>query len=64
MNIPQFMQMVQQMSNNPQLLLRKFGIPQDLQSPDEVAQYLKSSGRVTQNQIDQATSMYNRLFRR
>ena len=64
MNIPQFMQMVQQVSNNPQMLLRKFGIPEDLKSPDDVAQYLINNGRITQAQLDQTNAMYKQFFKR
>ena len=62
-NVQQAMQMIQQMQNNPQMILQKFGIPQDLKSPNEVTQYLLNSGRVNQSHIDQARSIYKQFFR-
>ena len=46
LNIQSLMQTVSQMRNNPQQLFQKFNIPQNLKTPEEVAQYLMSSGRV------------------
>lgn len=59
MNIAQAMQMVSQIRNNPRSFLQRCGIPQNLQTPDDVADYLLKNKRVTQEQIDQARSMFN-----
>lgn len=59
MNLMQAMQMITQYRNNPQGILQRFGIPQDLQTPDEVADYLMKNRRVTQEQINQARNFFN-----
>ena len=60
LNFQNAFQMIQQMQNNPQMILQRFGIPDHLKSPDEVAQYLMQSGKVTQQQIDQAKQFFKR----
>ena len=61
-NIQQMMQLMQAM-RNPQQFLQRMGIPQEsLKSPQDAAQYLMQSGKVTQQQIDQASSMYQQMF--
>lgn len=64
MNIQQLMQTVTQMSSNPQAVLQKYGIPQNLKTPEEVAQYLMNNGRVSQAQVNQANNMYKQFFKR
>lgn len=64
MNIQQLMQTVTQMSSNPQAILQKYGVPQNFKTPEEVAQYLMNSGRVSQEQVNQANNMYRQLFKR
>ena len=64
MNIQQLMQTVSQMSSNPQAILQKYGIPQNLKTPEEVAQYLMNNGRVSQAQVNQANNMYKQFFKR
>ncbi len=59
MNLMQAMQMITQYRNNPQGILQRFGIPQNLQTPDEVADYLMKNRRVTQEQINQARNFFN-----
>lgn len=59
MNIAQAMQMVNQIKNNPRTFLQRFGIPQNLQTPDEVADFLLKNKRVTPEQIDQARNFFN-----
>lgn len=61
-NIQSLMQTVNQMRNNPQQLFQKFKIPQNLKTPEEVAQYLMSSGMVSQAQVNQANNMYKQFF--
>lgn len=58
-NIMQFIQQAQ----NPQQLLSRMGIPAEyMNSPQNVAQYLLDNGKVTREQIQQASSMYQQLF--
>lgn len=64
MNIQQLMQTVTRMSSNPQAILQKYKIPQNLKTPEEVAQYLMNNGRVSQAQVNQANNLYKQLFRR
>lgn len=63
-NINRAMQFVQQMQN-PQQMLMNMGIPQEhLNSPENALQYLKDSGRVNQNHIDQMNSLFNQFKKR
>lgn len=49
------MQMVQQMKSNPMVLLsRRFNLPQNLQNPNDIINYLVQSGQVSQQQINAA----------
>lgn len=49
------MQMVQQMKSNPMALLsRRFNLPQNLQNPNDIINYLVQSGQVSQQQINAA----------
>ena len=59
MNMMQAFQMVQQLQGNPQMILQRFGLPQNLNSPQEVVKYLIDNGKVTQAQLDQFNNMYN-----
>lgn len=64
MNPQQMMSFIQQLQN-PQQLLQKMGIPQEVtKSPHDVAKYLLDNGKVTQEQINQVNSMYSQLFKR
>ena len=61
-NFQQAMQMVQ-MFQNPQQALLNMGIPQEqMTNPQNVAQYLLDNGKVTQQQIQQASNMYQQMF--
>ena len=60
MNMMQIFQMMNQFRSNPQQLLQRFGIPQQYNSPDSVAKYLVDSGKVTQQQIEQAKSFFGK----
>lgn len=60
MNPQYLMQMVGQFRRNPQMLLQKYGIPQNLKTPDDVADYLLQNGKVTKEQIEHAKAMCNR----
>lgn len=61
-NMNQMIQIMQAM-RNPQQFLQRMGIPQEsLNSPQDAAQYLMQSGRVTQQQVDQANNLYQQYF--
>lgn len=63
-NFQNAMNMIQQLQN-PQQILQRMGVPQDcINSPEDTANYLLKSGKVTQEQIDQANQMYQKMFRR
>lgn len=59
-NIQSILQMYSQFRQNPMALLgRRFNIPQGIQSPQDVVQYLLNSGQVSQDQVNQAMRMRN-----
>lgn len=60
MNLTQAMQMIGQFRNNPQIMLQRYGIPQNLKTPDEVADFLIKNGRCTQEQVNQAKSLFGK----
>ena len=60
MNNMNFMQMLQQLRQNPmQMLTQIFNLPQNmnLNNPYEILQYLLDSGQISQNQVNQANAM-------
>jgi len=58
----QMAQQLIQSIQNPQQMLMRMGIPQDvMSSPQNVAEYLLKNGRVTQQQIQQANAMYQQM---
>lgn len=58
MNLFNLMQMYQQFRQNPiQMLSRRFNIPQTMNNPQEIIQYLLNSGQITQNQVNQVMQM-------
>ena len=60
-NIVNFMQQVR----DPQQMLRKMGIPEEhMNNPQSAAQFLLDNGKVNQQQIQQAQSLYQQIFRR
>ena len=53
-----FMQLYSQFIQNPiGMLAKKFNIPQTISDPNDILNYLVSSGQVNQQQINQAMSM-------
>ena len=59
-NLGQFMQAYQQFQQNPLALLgRRFNIPQNISSPQDIVQHLLNSGQVSQAQVNQAMQMRN-----
>lgn len=55
---------INQLSQNPMQIFFRFGIPTNCNTPESVADYLVKSGRVTQDQINQATNLYQQIFRK
>ena len=60
-NMPQMnpMQMIQQLQANPMQFLQKagFNVPSNLNSPNDIIQYLMNSGQVSQQRYEQARQM-------
>lgn len=60
MNPLNMVQMISQFRQNPMAMLnRRFNIPNGMQSPQDIVQYLLNSGQVTQEQVNQAMRMRN-----
>ena len=58
-----FMQMFQQMKQNPMAILsQRFNLPQNMNDPKEIVQHLLNSGQINQQQVDQAMAMKNQFF--
>jgi len=61
-NINDFMNLCQQMRQNPmQLLSQRFNIPQNVnvQDPNAIIQHLLNTGQISQQQVNQAMQMRN-----
>jgi hypothetical protein len=57
-------QLINQLSGNPEQILKQYGIPTECKTPESVAQYLLDNGKVSQAQINQANRMYKQMFKR
>lgn len=56
--------MLQQLRSNPmQLLSRKFNIPQNINTPQDIIQHLLNTGQVTQEQVNRAMEMRRQIFK-
>ena len=54
----QMIQMVQQLKSNPMAMLGQFGVPQNISNdPQAVIQSLMNSGKISQDQYNQAMQM-------
>lgn len=54
------MQLVTEYKNNPMgLLAKRFNIPQDIKSPQDIVQHLLNTNQVTQEQVNRAMQMRN-----
>lgn len=49
----QMIQMFNQFKGNPMQALSQFGIPQNMNNPSQVIQYLMNSGKMSQQQYNQ-----------
>lgn len=56
-----FGQLYSQVMKDPSAFLSKIGIPQNISTPEGAVQYLLQSGRITQEQVNQAQSMIKQL---
>lgn len=58
MNMIQMLAQFQQFKKNPMaMLLKKYNIPGNLNSPDDVLKHLVSSGQVSQDQLEQVKAV-------
>lgn len=63
MNNMNFMQMLQQLRQNPmQMLSQRFNVPQNIQNPQDIIQHLLNTGQISQNQVNQAMQMRQQMF--
>ena len=57
---PDFMSMLAQLKQNPAAMLAsRYNIPQGMTDPNEILQYLLSTGQVSQGQVNQIMQMRN-----
>ena len=56
-----FGQLYSQVMKDPSGFLSKIGIPQNISTPEGAVQYLLQSGKVTQEQVNQAQDMVKQL---
>ena len=61
MNLQMMMQLLPSLKSNPAQFLqsRVINIPQNMNDPQQILQYLVNSGRFNQSQINQAMNMAN-----
>lgn len=62
-NMAQLLQQLQSLQNDPMGFLRNLGlsVPQNLNNPNEIIQYLMNSGRFSQQQYEQARQLAAQL---
>lgn len=59
-NLNELMNMYQQMKSNPVAFLsQRFNIPQNMNDPNAILQYLLNSGQVSQAQVNDVMGMRN-----
>lgn len=57
-------QMLQQLRSNPmQMLSKRFNIPQNISTPQDIIQHLLNTNQVTQEQVNQAMQLRRQIFR-
>lgn len=53
-------QMLRMLKSNPkQILSQMYNVPQNLNDPQQIIQYLLNSGQITQDQVNNAMNMRN-----
>ena len=57
---PDFMSMLNQLKQNPAAMLAsRYNVPQGMTDPNEILQYLLSTGQVSQDQVNKIMQMRN-----
>lgn len=57
-------QMLQQLRANPmQMLSKRFNIPQNISTPQDIIQHLLNTNQVTQEDVNRAMEMRRQIFR-
>ena len=60
--IGSFINMLSQVKNNPAAVLgKRFNIPQNMNNPNDIIQYLMNTGQVSQSAYNQANDFANQL---
>lgn len=57
----QMMNMFNQFRGNPMQILSQFGVPQSMNNPSQVIQYLMNSGKMSQQQYNQLQQMAGQM---
>lgn len=61
-NLANMANMLSQMKNNPAAILgKRFKLPQNLNTPDDIIQYLMNTGQVTQSMYNEANATAQQL---
>ena len=56
--------MLQQLRSNPmQMLSKRFNIPQNINTPQDIIQHLLNTNQVTQEQVNRAMEMRRQIFK-
>jgi hypothetical protein len=56
------LQMIQQIRANPaQILSKRFNLPQNITSPNDIIQHLVNTGQITQEQLNSAYQQAQRM---
>lgn len=57
-------QLLQQLRSNPmQMLSKRFNIPQNINTPQDIIQHLLNTGQVSQEDVNRAMEMRRQIFR-
>lgn len=56
-NAMQMIQMFNQFKSSPIQALSKFGVPQDMNNPNQIIQHLMNTGKMSQQQFNQLQQM-------
>lgn len=57
-------QMLQMLRSNPmQMLSKRFNIPQNINTPQDIIQHLLNTNQVTQEDVNRAMEMRRQIFR-
>lgn len=57
MNVPNILQMYQQVKANPAQFLSQLGVPQNITTPQQAVQWMLNNGKTTQAMVNQAQAM-------